>query len=78
MMKTLEAIGNEIGVFPNLKPNWDHNVDRRWAWVQVEVDLREGLVSNVYLVFGDQIWHQKVDYWHLPFHCFSCHEVGHL
>jgi hypothetical protein len=76
--KDLEAIGKKLGVFSSLKPNWEVKADRRWAWIQVEVDLRDGLVINVDLVYGKQIWHQKVDYWCFPFRCFSCHEVGHM
>jgi hypothetical protein len=65
--EALEAIGNKIGIFIKLEPNWFTKPNRRWAWVQVEVDTREGLVSSMDLVMGSKIWHQKVDYWRIPF-----------
>jgi hypothetical protein len=74
----LEAIGNKIGSFIGLEPNWASKKDRRWAWIQVEVDVGEGLFGNVDIIFGDRVWHQKVDYWKLPFKCHDCHEIGHL
>jgi hypothetical protein len=76
--EALEAIGNKIGIFIKLEPNWFSKPDRRWAWVQVEVDTREGLVGSMDLVMGSKIWHQKVDYWKIPFWCHGCHEIGHL
>jgi len=58
----LEAIDNKLGVFSILEPNWEWKEDKRWAWLQVEVDMHDGLVRNVDLVFDNKIWHQKVDY----------------
>jgi hypothetical protein len=46
----LEAIGNKIGVFIKLEPNRFSKYDYIWASVQVEVDIREGLVGFVDLV----------------------------
>jgi hypothetical protein len=63
----MEAIGNKLGSFVRLEPNWASRKDHRWAWIQVEVDLREGLVGSIDLVFAEKTWHQKVDYWRLPF-----------
>jgi hypothetical protein len=67
--EVLEAIGNKLGSFVKLEPNWDSKKDRRWAWIMVEVDVREGLVGNIDLVYAGITWHQKVDYWRLPFRC---------
>jgi hypothetical protein len=49
--EALEAIGNKLGSFVKLEPNWDSKKDRRWAWVLIEVDVREGLVGNIDLVY---------------------------
>jgi hypothetical protein len=76
--EALEAIGNKLGSFVKLEPNWDSKKDHRWAWILVEVDVREGLVGNIDLVYARITWHQKVDYWRLPFRCHGCHEIGHL
>jgi hypothetical protein len=76
--EALETIGNKLGAFVGLEPNWATKNDRRWAWIQVEVNVREGLVGSLDIVYGDITWHQKVDYWKIPFWCHGCHEIGHL
>jgi hypothetical protein len=76
--EALETIDNNIGVFIRLEPNWFSKPDRRWAWIQVEVDTSEGLVGNVDIVMGSKTWHQKVDYWKIPFRCHRFHKIGHL
>lgn len=40
-------------VFLGLESRWDLKIDRRWAWLQIEVDLREGLDDKIDLVWGD-------------------------
>jgi hypothetical protein len=37
----LAAIGNKIGRFVSLEPNWASKAERHWAWFQVEVDPRD-------------------------------------
>jgi hypothetical protein len=49
-----------------------------WASIKVEVNVREGLVGSLDIVYGDITWHQKVDYWKIPFQCHGCHEIDHL
>jgi hypothetical protein len=49
-----------------------------WAWLQVEVDFREGLQDEIELVWQGFTWIQRIDYWKVPFRCYGCHEVGHL
>jgi hypothetical protein len=44
----------------------------------VEVDVREGLLGKIDLVYGIITWHQKVYYWRLPFRCHGFHEIRHL
>jgi hypothetical protein len=68
----------QVRVFSSLESNWEWKVDRRWAWVKVEVHQCDGMVRNVDLVFGNKIWHQNVDYWYFLFRYYSCNEVGHL
>jgi hypothetical protein len=46
--------------------------------VQIVVDLKEGLSKEIELVWGQFRWLQKIDYWRIPFRCFSCHQVGHV
>lgn len=75
---SLIEIGNNVENFKGMEPSWETKVDRRWAWAQVEINLRDGLVENIKLVCGEFSWSQKVDYWRLPFTCFVCHKVGHI
>jgi hypothetical protein len=70
--EALEAIGNKLGVFVGLEPNWESKADCRWDWIQIEVDVRKGLVGNMDFVFGEHTWHQKVEYWKIHFYCFVC------
>jgi hypothetical protein len=76
--EALEAIGNKLGVFVGLEPNWESKADCRWDWIQIEVDVRKGLVGNMDFVFGEHTWHQKVEYWKIHFYCFVCHAIGHV
>jgi len=76
--EALESIGNKIGTIFGLDPNWASKKDRQWAWLQVEVNVREGLVGSVEIVYGENFWIQKLDYWKLPFRCFECHDIGHV
>jgi hypothetical protein len=76
--EALETIGNKLGNFVGLEPNWATKLDRHWAWIQIEVNAWEGLVGSLDIVYGDITWHQKVDYWKIPFRCHGCHEIGHL
>jgi hypothetical protein len=74
----LISIGNQIGKFLSCETGWAKKVERHWAQVQIEVDLKEGLMDEIELVWGEFKWVQKIDYWRVPFRCFGCHQVGHL
>jgi hypothetical protein len=74
----LEAIGNKIGSFVSLEADWDTKFDRRCAKIQVELDVRDGLYEGITLDLFGSVWTQRLDYWKLPFRCFTCRQVGHL
>jgi hypothetical protein len=38
-----------------------------WAWIQIEVDLRDGLLDEIELVYGGFSWTQRIDYWRVHF-----------
>jgi len=76
--EALESIDNKIGTVVGIEPNWASKKDSQCAWVQVEVNVREGLVGSVEIVYGENFWIQKVDYWKLPFRCFECHDIRHV
>lgn len=42
------------------------------------MDLSGGLPDEVILEVYDEEWVQAVDYEHIPFRCYKCHEHGHL
>jgi hypothetical protein len=47
---TMGEIGDKLGSFVGLEPNWTSKKDRHWAWIQVEVNVRDGIIGNLYLV----------------------------
>jgi hypothetical protein len=52
--EAIGAIGNKLGSFVRPEPNWASKKDSRWAWIQVEVDVTEGLVKSIDIVFEDK------------------------
>ena len=44
----------------------------------IEVDLQDGLYEEIHLEIHGSMWRQRLDYWKIPFRCFSCRQVGHL
>jgi hypothetical protein len=65
--KVFEFIGNKIGNFAGLEEWWEHKTDKRWAWILMEVDLRDGSLEEMELVYGNNSWVQCIDYWIFPF-----------
>jgi hypothetical protein len=59
----LISIGNKIGKFLSCEHDWDTKENKHWEWVQIEVDLREGLLDEIELVCGGFYWLQRIDYW---------------
>ena len=76
--RILEAIGNKLGKFIALEDDRESKIDRRCARILVEMDLRDGLFEELVIKMHGSIWRQRLDYWKIPFRCFSCREVGHL
>lgn len=42
------------------------------------MNITEPLPDTIELEYHDELWHQPIDYEHIPFHCRRCHEYGHL
>jgi hypothetical protein len=57
---TLMTIDNKLGNFYGLKNYWESKANRRWAWVQIEFNLWDGLIEELELVckeiYGDKKW----------------------
>jgi hypothetical protein len=76
--EVLTAIGNSISSFLDCEIEWEKKTDRRWLWLHVEVELKEGFLDEIELKCDEFRWVQHIDYWRVPLRCFGCHEVGHL
>ena len=46
--------------------------------VLVELDLSEGLLDGMEIVWNKWNFHQINDYWEFPFRCAWCHEFRYL
>lgn len=44
----------------------------------IELDINKGIISEIELERWHHSFIQHVDYWHLPFRCRNCRNVGHL
>jgi hypothetical protein len=73
-----ESIANQIGRFIGCEPRWESNLDKRQGWIQIEVDLKAGLLDELDLVYGGFPWVLCIKYYKVSFRCSSCHELGHL
>jgi hypothetical protein len=67
-----------LGKYIGCDPIWEMKTNYRWAWVQIEVDLKDGLVDKIELVWGGFAWMSKVDYWRVLFFFYGCLKFGHL
>jgi hypothetical protein len=39
--------------------NWDTKEDRWWAWILIEMDLREGMAGDMDMVYKYYKWNKK-------------------
>ena len=44
----------------------------------IKVELRDGMYEEIQLELHGSKWRQRLDYWKIPFRCFSCRQVKHL
>jgi hypothetical protein len=49
----LTAIGYSISLFLGCELEWEKKKDRRWVWLHIEVELKEGLLDDIELICGD-------------------------
>jgi len=73
-----KSIGNKIRSFFSSEPRREMKANRCWVWVQISVDLKEGMTNEIELEWGDFKWVQKIDYWRVPFRCYGCHQASHV
>ena len=46
--------------------------------VKVDIDIRRGLFEIIYILYGDKIYNQVLDYSKVPFWCISCNIYGNI
>ena len=54
--KLFEAIGNKLGNFIATEENWEENIDRRCAWILVDMDMRDNLYEELKIVLHGSVW----------------------
>lgn len=55
-----------------------HTFERALARILVRLNPKEGLAESIRLEYGEYVFLQALDYEHLPFRCYRCHDYGHL
>lgn len=76
--ESLSSIGNKLGRFVKESKATRRGKYTSFTRICVEMDLSRALLDEVILEVFDEEWVQTVDYEHIPFRCFRCHEHGHL
>lgn len=72
------GIGNRLGRFLFVDESIFSSADKRVARILVEIDISQGLLEELTIVWREYTYVQKLDYWKVPFRCFSCRQTGHL
>lgn len=75
---TLIYVGNAIGKFVYVDLKCLGAKDKRVAQILIEKEYRGGFPDHIYLHWGDINLQQRLDFWGVPFHCSTCHRIGHL
>lgn len=63
----LEGIGNTIGTFVKVAESTKRGKYTSYARICVYMNIAEPLLEYIELEYHDEIWHQKMDYEHIPF-----------
>lgn len=40
--------------------------------------MRLGLPAEIEVVWGSRVWHQRLEFYKIPFRCFGCRKIGHV
>ena len=48
------------------------------AKVMVKLNISKGLLADIEIIWGSRVFHQMLDYLHIPFRNYYCSEVGHV
>lgn len=74
----LKEIGNGLGEF--VKAAEETKLRRYTSFAQICIFMRlDNALSDAVSLFHDDFeWIQPLDYEHVPFRCYKCHDHGHL
>ena len=60
----------------------DNSFKEEWirmiVHVIVDIDIKRVLFEIIYILYGDKIYTQVLDYSNVPFWCISCHIYGNM
>lgn len=74
----IKGIADSVGRFVRFDKQNLFGMDRRYAKVMVEIDLKGGLPTEVVIAWGARVWNQTLDFFMIPFRCFLCRKIGHV
>lgn len=72
------GVGNQLGRFLFVDESSFEAFDKRVARILVEIDISQGLLPELTIVWREYTYVQELDYWKVSFRCFSCRQTGHL
>ena len=75
---SLRAIGNSLGKYLKTDIERETMGLATYARIYVEVDLSEGLLDHLTLIWKNKKSIKTLDYENTMFHCRSCMQTGHL
>lgn len=76
--QVLEGIGNTLGKFLKFDEDRLTRGIFTFAKICVKVDLIQGLLESITLIFNDTHWTQPLDYENTTFRCRGCLQTNHL
>jgi hypothetical protein len=72
------VIGDTLGKFLHVDPQFLVGQDRRVGRLLVEFDLQQGLPVDLVIEWHDFVYQQRLDYLGVSFRCATCKATGHL
>jgi hypothetical protein len=76
--KIFSELGNFLGTFLDVDMSFLESGEMAVARILVSLDIQEGLIEELELIFGEKSLKHKLDYEGVPFRCRRCHQYGHI
>lgn len=77
-LEILEGIEKSIGTFVKVADSTRRGRYTSYDRINVYMNIIEPLPDFIELEYHYEVWQQPMDYQHIPFRCWHCHEYGHL